>query len=63
MNDADVLNGDNGNVEPDAAFLAMLHRFYTVAMVQDWIDRAREGMRTRDRQVARWERTLEWLKQ
>lgn len=46
----------------DAIFLARLHRFYTIPLLEDWIARAERGMKVRkDGQLARWRLTLGWL--
>jgi hypothetical protein len=58
----DVLSGNGGDAKMTPSFLAMLARAYTVEMLEGWLDRARDGMRTRTGQVARWRRTLAWLR-
>jgi hypothetical protein len=63
MSDNDTLNGNGESGKVDVRFLELLARYYTVEMLEDWLARANGGMRVRENQVARWERTLTWLRQ
>ena len=64
MNDGDTLNDNDENAKVDARFLELLTHYYTIAMLESFIARADEGMRVKpDGQLARWHKTLAWLKQ
>lgn len=64
MSDSDTLNGNDESAKVDARFLELLTHYYTIAMLESFIARANEGMRVKpDGQLARWRKTLAWLKQ